>query len=312
MSNILIIKHGSLGDVIQANGAIQDIKENFPNDKVFCLTTQPYSNFLSESPYLDGVLIDKRKPRWNIFYLLNLKKTLTRFSFEKVFDLQNSSRTRFYRKFFFKNIFWSSSETSLEKGEKLSDFDNDPVLERIENQLKKSGLITKNTRKPNLQWAVKNISSLTNRHFEGKYILIFPFSSSKNKKKNWPYYLDLISYLKKKYGNKFNIASAPGYGEIENAKSLEINLVLKNNEPLNLVELISLINSSSYVISNDTGPAHIAAHLNKKGVALFGEHTSPEKVSIETNNFKAIRSKRLKDLPVSDVIDKISEDLNQI
>ena len=84
MSNILIIKHGSLGDVIQANGAIQDIKENFPNDKVFCLTTQPYSNFLSESPYLDGVLIDKRKPRWNIFYLLNLKKTFTRFSFEKV------------------------------------------------------------------------------------------------------------------------------------------------------------------------------------------------------------------------------------
>ena len=97
--------------------------------------------------------------------------------------MQNSSRTRFYRKFFFKNISWSSSETSLEKGEKLSDFDNDPVLERMENQLKKTGLITKNTRKPNLQWAVKNISSLINRHFEGKYILIFPFSSSKNKKK---------------------------------------------------------------------------------------------------------------------------------
>ena len=29
MSNILIIKHGSLGDLIQANGAIQDIKNNF-------------------------------------------------------------------------------------------------------------------------------------------------------------------------------------------------------------------------------------------------------------------------------------------
>ena len=26
MSNILIIKHGSLGDLIQANGAIKDIK----------------------------------------------------------------------------------------------------------------------------------------------------------------------------------------------------------------------------------------------------------------------------------------------
>ena len=27
MSNILIIKHGSLGDLIQANGAIKDIKK---------------------------------------------------------------------------------------------------------------------------------------------------------------------------------------------------------------------------------------------------------------------------------------------
>ena len=35
MSNILIIKLGSLGDIIQANGAIKDIKKNFPDHKVF-------------------------------------------------------------------------------------------------------------------------------------------------------------------------------------------------------------------------------------------------------------------------------------
>ena len=42
MSNILIIKHGSLGDLIQANGAIKDIKNfyktlfdlNFVNQKL--------------------------------------------------------------------------------------------------------------------------------------------------------------------------------------------------------------------------------------------------------------------------------------
>ena len=32
MSNILIIKHGSLGDIAQASGAIQDISENHKND----------------------------------------------------------------------------------------------------------------------------------------------------------------------------------------------------------------------------------------------------------------------------------------
>ena len=76
MSNILIIKHGSLGDLIQANGAIKDIKEYYQNRKVFLLTSVPYSIFMSECPYLDGVIIDKRLPRWNLFYLHNLKKTL--------------------------------------------------------------------------------------------------------------------------------------------------------------------------------------------------------------------------------------------
>ena len=88
MSNILIIKHGSLGDLIQANGAIKDIKKFYPNRKVFLLTTQPYSIFMSECPYLDGVLIDKRLPRWNLFYLNNLKKTLRNFILiEKFFYL---------------------------------------------------------------------------------------------------------------------------------------------------------------------------------------------------------------------------------
>ena len=39
MSNILIIKHGSLGDIAQASGAIQDISENHKNDRIYLLTT---------------------------------------------------------------------------------------------------------------------------------------------------------------------------------------------------------------------------------------------------------------------------------
>ena len=41
MSNILIIKHGSLGDIAQASGAIQDISENHKNDQTYLLTTKP-------------------------------------------------------------------------------------------------------------------------------------------------------------------------------------------------------------------------------------------------------------------------------
>ena len=52
MSNILIIKHGSLGDLIQANGAIKDIKKFLNKDKVFLLTTPHYADFMSSCPYI--------------------------------------------------------------------------------------------------------------------------------------------------------------------------------------------------------------------------------------------------------------------
>ena len=310
MSNILIIKHGSLGDLIQANGAMKDIKQSFPNDKVFLLTTPPYANFMSYCPYINGVLIDKRLPRWNIFYLLKLKKTLERFSFTKVFDLQNSSRTKFYRKIFFKNIDWSSTETSLEQGQKKSDFDEEPVLKRMKIQLEKSGISTNFTGNPDLNWAIKNVKSLMNQYIDGNYIAIFPFCSSKHKNKLWPYFSKLIKELKNVYGKKYNLVIAPGPNEIDMAKKLNANVILNKESPLNLMELVGFIKGASYVISNDTGPAHICAHLNKKGLVLFGSHTSAKKVSLQGENFKSIEVKQLKDLEVSTVVEKIKADLN--
>ena len=310
MSNILIIKHGSLGDLIQANGAMKDIKQSFPNDKVFLLTTPPYANFMSYCPYINGVVIDKRLPRWNIFYLLKLKKTIERFSFTKVFDLQNSSRTKFYRKIFFKNVNWSSSETSLEKDQKKKDFDQEPVLKRMKIQLEKSGISTNYTENPDLTWANKNVQSLMNQYIEGNYIALFPFCSSKHKDKVWPYFSKLIKEIKNIYGSKYNIVVAPGPNEITMAKKLDANVILNKETPLNLMELVGFIKGASYIISNDTGPAHISAHLNKKGLVLFGSHKSPEKVSLGSGNFKSIEVKKLKDLEVSTVLENIKADLN--
>ena len=302
MSNILIIKHGSLGDLIQANGAIKDIKNFYSNRKVFLLTTQPYSIFMSECPYLDGVLIDKRLPRWNLFYLNNLKKTLSKYDFSKVFDLQNSSRTKFYKRFIIKNVEWSSTETALEPGQRKSDFDKDPVLDRMEIQLKKSGIETEFTKNIDLNWAVENTSHLVKKYTNREYILLFPFCSPKLQNKKWPYYKELIQKLKQEFKNKYSVLLAPGPNEIKEANELNAKVVLENNEHVSLKTLVSLIHSAKLIIANDTGPAHIASHLDKKGLVLFGSHTSAKKVSIENFNFKAISVENLNDLDVNTVL----------
>ena len=310
MSNILIIKHGSLGDLIQANGAIKDIKNFYHNRKVFLLTTQPYSIFMSECPYLDGVLIDKRLPRWNLFYLNNLKKTLSKYNFSRVFDLQNSSRTKFYKRFIIKNVEWSSTETVLEPGQRKSDFDKDPVLDRMEIQLKKSGVETEFIKNVDLSWAVENTSYLVKKYTNREYILLFPFCSPKLKNKKWPYYKELIQKLKQEFKNKYSVLLAPGPNEIKEANELNAKVVLENNEHVTLKTLVSLIYSAKLIIANDTGPAHIASHLDKKGLVLFGSHTSAEKVSIENFNFKAISVKNLNDLDVDTVLNEVKAKLS--
>ena len=311
MSNILIIKHGSLGDLIQANGAIKDIKNFYKNRKVFLLTSQPYAIFMSECPYLDGVIIDKRLPRWNLFYLNSLKKILARYKFSKVFDLQNSSRTKFYKKFILnKNIEWSSSETTLETGQKKKDFDKEPVLDRIESQLKKNGIETEFTKNINLDWAIVDVSRLIKQYANNEYILLFPFCSEKHKNKKWPYFKILIEKLKYDYKNKYPILLVPGPSEIEEANSLKAKVVLDVNKSVNIKILISLISNAKFIVANDTGPAHIASHLDKKGLVLFGSHTSAKKVSIENYNFKALTVKNLKDLSVEFVLNEIKSKLN--
>ena len=310
MSNILIIKHGSLGDLIQANGALKDIKKFYENRKVFLLTSQSYAIFMSECPFVDGVIIDKRLPRWNLFYLNNLKKILSKYNFSKVIDLQNSSRSRFYRRFIITNALWSSTETALEKGQKKADFDQEPVLDRIEIQLKKIGIETEFTKNIDLSWAITDISRLIKQYANNDYILLFPFCSKKHKNKKWPFFKELIVKLKQDFKNKYPILIVPGPEEIKEAVDLNGKIVLNNNEPVNIKTLISLISKAKFIISNDTGPAHIASHLDKQGLVLFGSHTSAKKVSIENFNFKAISVENLKNLTVETVIEKVKSKLN--
>ena len=310
MSNILIIKHGSLGDLIQANGAIKDIKEFYENRKVFLLTSAPYSIFMSECPYIDGVITDKKLPRWNLFFLYNLKKLLSKYNFSKVFDLQNSRRTRFYRNFILKNAEWSSSIDTLEVGQSKKDFDNYPVLDRMELQLKKSNIPTKYVKNVDLSWAKEDLSKLTQQYTNRDYILIFPFCSKKHQNKKWPFFKDLISRIRREYKNNYSVLIAPGPDEFEEANQLNAKIVMDNGESINIKMLISLINDAKFIIANDTGPAHIASHLKKKGLVLFGSHTSAKKVSIENSNFKALSVKNLTDLDVDTVMTEMRIKLN--
>ena len=311
MSNILIIKHGSLGDIVQISGVIRDIREAHYSDKIFVLTTIPYVELISKCPFIDGVLIDKRSPRWNISYLFKLRKIISKYNFSCAYDLQNSSRTSFYRKYLFNISKWSSAETTLQQGLKKSDFDQESVLERFKSQLNSSNIKTHHCLKPDFSWACVNVNRIINKYFGKKFVLVFPFSSPQLPHKQWPYFNELIKIIKAKHNN-LEIVMAPGPNEIEAAKKIDATSITTNNKALNIMELAGIIKKSNFVITNDTGPAHMAAHLGMNGIVLFGYHTTPKKVSIETDKFKAITVKNLKNLSAEDVYSELKNKLELI
>ena len=312
MSNILIIKHGSLGDISQASGAIQDISENHKNDQIHILTTKPYFDLFKKNPFVNNVILDKRLPRYNLIYLYFLMRELKKHNFSKVFDLQNSSRTNFYKNILFPKSgkeAWSSSVTTLPKDKNKDEFDKNSVLERFDHQLKESGLNTNNTLKPNFNWAATDISEIRNFYKITKYILLFPFCSPHLTIKKWPYYNKLIELISSKYGEEYKVITAPGPTEISEAKNINALALLDNGRALDISQLTALIKDSSFVVANDTGPAHIAAHVGAKGLTLFGKHTTAYKVSIERENFKPIEVTDLKNLSAERVFERLSNSL---
>ena len=308
MSNILIIKHGSLGDIAQASGAIQDICENHVTDNIFLLTTKPYIDLFEKNKSLKEIILDKRLSRFNLIYLYNLMKKLKKNKFSKVYDLQNSSRTSFYKKILFPNSnlnIWSSSETTLPSDNTKEEFDKNPVLERFNFQLQASGIKTKHTMSPDFSWTCEDIGKILEEYKLSKYILLFPFCSPHLSVKRWPYFNDLINLIKAKYKDQYRIIIAPGPDEINQADQYDAIKILDNGKAISISQLASLIKESNFVIANDTGPAHMAAHLNAKGLTLFGSHTTAKKVSIEKDNFYAIQAGDLNKLSAEKVFEKI-------
>ena len=201
--------------------------------------------------------------------------------------------------------YWSSSETALENDQSKKDFDQDPVLLRMQVQLKKSGIKIENIKNIDLSWSIVDISRNLKQYTSGEYILIFPFCSKKHIKKKWPYYKELVKSLKTLYKNKYSILIAPGPGEVEEADKYNAKIVLDDGSPVNLNFLISLINGSQFIISNDTGPGHIAAlsKVNTLWLALDNNVTKAN-LSFRENSYLLLKNK-MEDLSVNEVQDFI-------
>ena len=293
---ILIIKHGALGDLIQADGIIKSIRYEHKNAKLVLLTSKKFVKLMSMCPYIDDQLIDNRSSFFNILSQMNLYKNVKKYKFDIIYDLQNSQRTYIYRKYLFKKIKWVTTDR---KDHPISG------LRGLEEMLREYFVNSKNIFRPDISWLATDTKNIIKKNkILSRYIVLLPGSSKKNPLKRWPYFVDLAKLLISK---EYEVITILGPEELEMNHSFPGH-ILKN---LDWSQLTGIIKNSYFVVGNDSGPSHIASCLNKKGLALFGPLTSAVRSELKRGKFEILKVDDLAELTADHVLGIMMKILNK-
>jgi len=302
LKKILIIKHGSLGDIISATSVLKDIRDNYLKDEIIILTSNKYKNFLLDSHLVNKVLVDDRKGLIASIYFIN---KILKMDIDLVINLQNSNRTTIYELCF--RLFTSAkiNGTGIFSTSRYKlNLENLPsVIEGLSNQIEL--LDIKCRRKPYLDW-LNNHSFDFNKIDNQRLLIINPGCSRKNIQKKWPSekYAEICKVLISKNILPILIGSKEDEECINFiGKKVKDVLNLCNKSPLNVVYQLS--QKAIGAISNDTGPAHLIAASGCKIHLVLSSFSNVKTVIPQGDNVTYTQKEHIDNILPEEIISKL-------
>ena len=299
-ARILIIKHGALGDFVQALGPCQAIRRHHGAAQITLLTTPPFEAFAAASGLFDDIWLDPRAPAHRIGAWLALRRRLRGGGFERVYDLQTSERSSLYFHFFARRRRpeWSG----LARG--CSHFHANPerasmhTVERQRDQLQATGI--DEVPLSDLSWAEADLSRFT---LPERLALLVPGGSAHRPAKRWPvgHYAALARALVEK-GLTPVILGGADEGEL----GRDIVAAAGTGRDLcgqtSLLEIAAIARRASLAVGNDTGPMHLIAAAGARSVVLFSDASDPARCAPRGRAVTVLRQVPLTNLPVDEVL----------
>lgn len=306
MKRILIIKLSAFGDVVQAEGAVHDIRNHHQDGEIILMTTPPFGELMEMCPWVDSVFIDRRESRWRLDRMVRLRNRLRKLDVSLVYDLQQVGRTSFYHRWFLPDVPWPVGGRSKRR-HNGTHFENKGAMDRFAVQLAEAGIPVLHTLKPNPCWMVEDITALLQaKKISQPYVVLIPgCSAGHDDAKRWPHYDALAAWLRSR-GKE--VVTVPGPDELDLCRSVTHSTMLTEGEPfLTLSELAGVLNQAEFIVGNDTGPTHLAAHLGRPGLALFSSrHFQPTRTGIQHSGFSWLEAESLRDLSFEKVRERIA------
>ncbi len=305
--NILIIRHGALGDVILTTGHFAAIRAHHKGAHITLLTTKPYAALLKDSPYFDAFIIDAKPKFWQFGKVRALKKFFREGRFARVYDLQTSQRSTWYYRLFPSP---KPEFSGLAKG--ASHRHNTPertrlhTLDRQNQQLEIAGIT--DMPPPDVSWLSVQRSAFS---VWKEYVLLVPGGSAHRPEKRWPveHYVELAGWLCDQGIQPVLIGTG---AEAEILDAMTAPLAARNPSPLNLCnqtsfgDIAELARGAACAVGNDTGPMHLIAAAGCPSIVLFNTDASnPDLCAPRGGNVQIVAQPRLDTLPASAIISKV-------
>ncbi|MFM9890587.1 MAG: glycosyltransferase family 9 protein [Rickettsiales bacterium] len=319
--NILIIKHGALGDIIMATGAFAAIRAQHTTAHIVLLTTKPFAELLAQSPYFNEIWVDS-KPRWRDRKAIGRLRAMLRSKrFAWVYDLQASKRTTLYQ-WLLPHPWPNISNRSRFASHTRPTYDaTRHTLANLQAQLKVAGIVEVGG--PDVAWMNEDTTGLFKQiEFSGwhirewndfldaydtsearPYALLVPGGAPHRPEKRWPaeQYASLASELVSRkitpvlLGTK---AEADVLESIAARVPQAVNLGGKTS----IAQLATLGRGAALAVGNDTGPMHVIAASGCPALTLFSAASDPARTAPLGVSASTLREADLRNLSVDRVL----------
>lgn len=340
--NILLIKPSSLGDIVMALPALSALRRSFPDAKISWFVRTEFAPLIRNHPDLNEVILFDRAFLGKCWYhprafaaLVSLILQLRRGKFDAVLDLQGLFRTASLgwlsgcRKRLgmagareFAHIFYTHKVKQDEDCIHLVDYYLKIVRAAGASETDVRFVLPIDFTPA---YAVSRLLKANGVNADN-YACFVPTSAHADK--CWPVerFAELADRVSKEF--KLSIAATGAAAEkdtVEKLKSKAFVPVANLAGETSIKELMVLLKSAKLVVSNDTGPGHIAAALgvpvvllfgrsNPARVAPYGRKNSVAAVEPDGRGFKADSADpkhNIKNVTVDEVFQKVCEQLNR-
>jgi heptosyltransferase-1 len=292
LSNILIIRLSSLGDVLMTIPAVKGIRDRFPDAHISWLVEGPVGEFLTCQDFVDEVIIFPRSDaikglkKGNISraqkaigpFLRHLRKR----EYDLVVDFHGiaksalfSMMTRGTKKIGFGDMF-AKEKSHLFYHNRING--SDKRMHKVErnmllaNYLGYANSVPKVTLKTSDDATVYADKFFQDAGNAPPLFAVNPFSSKGTDFKRWPMerYAELIARIHHELREQTIILWGPGEGE----EARRLKEMSGNGAylacPTNIPQLFALLSKVRIYIGGDTGVMHLATAADTQVIAIFG------------------------------------------